>query len=148
MYQPLAVDFLLLLTAGSAPLAAQSMPARPHNPWPTRPNVAPSFAPCINYSYLPAVMGPCGGAVGSTIKIRLRRDLGAPAAMMSFKAVVSRGVPARVHTRVQGRGLNYVTVAPRQLCMQGGGTWETELVLADGRNLGVIGSYTPTNCPR
>ena len=68
--------------------------------------------------------------------------------LLSFKAVVSRGIPARVHTRLMGGGLNYATVAPIQLCIQGGGTWEAELVLSNGRNLGVIGSYTPTNCPR
>ncbi|MDG2002813.1 MAG: hypothetical protein P8J20_05720 [Novosphingobium sp.] len=67
---------------------------------------------------------------------------------MSFKAVVSRGVPARVHARLSGGGSNFSIPAPIQLCIQGGGTWQAELVLSNGRNLGVVGSFTPTNCPR
>jgi hypothetical protein len=107
-----------------------------------------AFTPCIDYSYLQAVMGPCQGPVGGTIRVRMRQDLGSPPALLSFKAVVSRGVPARLHVRLQRRGSEYVLAAPPQLCMQGGGSWETELVLANGQNLGVIGGYTPTNCPR
>ena len=107
-----------------------------------------AFQPCIDYPYLPAVMGPCQGPVGGVIRVRLRRDLGSPAVLLSFKSVVSRGVPARLQVRLQGRGLDHQTTAPPQLCIQGGGSWETELVLANGRNLGVIGGYTPTNCPR
>jgi hypothetical protein len=97
----------------------------------------------------PAVtMGPGRGPIGTRIGVQLNRNLGAAPAILSFKAVVSRGVPARVHTRLLGGGSSYSTSAPIQLCIQGGGTWEAELVLSNGRNLGVIGSFTPTNCPR
>lgn len=113
------------------------------------PSPAPqTFTPCIDYSYLQAVMSPCQGPVGGTIRVRMRQNPGSPPALLSFKAVVSHGVPARLHVRLQRRGSDYVLAAPPQLCMQGGGSWETELILADGRNLGVIGGYTPTNCPR
>lgn len=131
---------LFLLAPALAALLPTSGPA---------PAPAPqTFTPCIDYSYLQAVMGPCQGPVGGTIRVRMRRDLGSPPALLSFRAVVSRGVPARLHVRLQRRGSDYVLAAPPQLCMQGGGSWETELILADGRNLGVIGGYTPTNCPR
>lgn len=97
----------------------------------------------------PAVtMGPSRGPIGTPIQIRVNRNLGATPMILSFKAVVSRGVPARIHTRLSGGGNSYRTSAPIQLCIQGGGTWEAELVLSNGRNLGVIGSFTPTNCPR
>jgi hypothetical protein len=96
----------------------------------------------------PATMGPTSGPIGSSIGVQLAQNLTARPALLSFKAVVSRGIPARVHTVLSGGGLNYATVAPIQLCIQGGGTWEAELVLSNGQNLGVIGSYTPTNCPR
>lgn len=117
----------------------------------TPPSPAPApqtFTPCLDYGYLQAVMGPCRGPVGRTIRVRMRRNLGSPPALLSFKAVVSQGVPARLHVRLQRRGSDYLLAAPPQLCMQGGGTWETELILANGQNLGVIGNFTPTNCPR
>jgi len=97
----------------------------------------------------PAVaMGPASGPVGSAIRLQVNRNLGAVPALLSFKAVISRGVPARVHVRLSGRGTAYAIRAPIQLCMQGGGTWQAELVLSNGRNIGVIGQFTPTNCPR
>lgn len=142
---------LLVLALTSVPAAAPAgnrMPLPPGYRLPVRPQPVPSFTPCIDYAYLPAVMGPCQGPVGGTIRVRLRRDLGSPAAVLSFKAVVSRGVPARVSVRLQGRGPGYAIAAPPQLCTQGGGSWEMELILANGRNMGVIGGYTPTNCPR
>jgi hypothetical protein len=108
-----------------------AIPARPNNP----------YGPV-------ATMGPGSGTVGTPIRVQLQRNVAAAPAILSFKAVVSRGVPARVHTRLFGGGSNYNTSAPIQLCIQGGGTWEAELVLANGQNLGVIGSFTPTNCPR
>lgn len=131
----LLAPLLLALTPASAPASV-------------RPEPAQTFTPCIDYSYLRAVMGPCQGPIGGTIRVRMRQDLGSPPALLSFKAVVSRGVPARLHVRLQRRGTDYVLAAPPQLCMQGGGSWETELILANGQNLGVIGGYTPTNCPR
>lgn len=109
---------------------------------------APAFTPCIDYAYLPAVMGPCQGPIGGTIRIRLKQNVPAQPAVLSFKAVVSRGVPARLQVRIGRLGNDYGVSAPPQLCIQGGGQWETELVLANGQNLGVIGGYTPTNCPR
>ena len=131
---------LFLLAPALAALLSGSGP--PPSP------VAQTFTPCIDYSYLQAVMGPCRGRIGGTIRVRTRRDLGSPPALLSFKAVVSHGVPARLHVRLQRRGSDHLLAAPPQLCMQGGGTWETELILANGQNLGVIGSFTPTNCPR
>lgn len=120
-----------------------------------------TLAPSLRRSLVPAVpaaasnpngpavtMGPGRGPIGTRIGVQLNRNLGATPVILSFKAVVSRGVPARVHTRLLGGGNSYSTPAPIQLCIQGGGTWEAELVLSNGRNLGVIGSFTPTNCPR
>jgi hypothetical protein len=142
---------LAIATAAAAPspaLAQSSVPLGGYSV--PRPQVQPpqGFAPCIDNASLQAVMGPCQGPVGQVIRVRLKGNLGAPAAILSFKAVVSRGAPARLQVRLQGSGLNYQTTAPPQLCIQGGGSWEAELVLANGRNLGVIGGYTPTNCPR
>lgn len=94
------------------------------------------------------MMGPCQGPTGTNIQVRLSQNLGATPVILSFKAVVSRGVPARIHTRLMGSGSNFSTPAPRQLCIAGGGSWEAELVLSNGRNVGVIGGFTPTNCPR
>lgn len=110
--------------------------------------VAPSAYANASTSSRPVTMGPSRGPIGSQIRVQVNRNLGANPAILSFKAVVTNGVPARVHTRLSGGGGGYSTPAPIQLCIQGGGTWQAELVLANGRNLGVIGSFTPTNCPR
>ena len=96
----------------------------------------------------PVVMTPTRGPIGTPIRLQVNRNFGATPALLSFKAYVSRGVPARVHTRLSGGGNSYTVPAPIQLCIQGGGTWQAELVLSNGRNLGVVGSFTPTNCPR
>lgn len=144
----LLAPLLLALTPASSPAQTDRLQYSPGSPSPVRFQPVQAFTPCIDYSYLQAVMGPCQGPIGGTIRVRMRRDLGSPPALLSFKAVVSRGVPARLHVRLQRRGTDYVLAAPPQLCMQGGGSWETELILANGRNLGVIGGYTPTNCPR
>jgi len=116
------------------------------NPFMLRPRF---IAPVAANNYGPAVsMGPAIGPIGTPIRVQTRQNLGAVPYILSFKAVVSRGVPARIHTRLMGGGASFSTPAPIQLCMQGGGTWEAELVLSNGRNLGVIGSFTPTNCRR
>lgn len=94
-----------------------------------------------------AMMSPCQGPVGSNIQVNLQRSLGATPILLSFKATVSRAVGSRLQVRLSGSGLSYSTVAPPQLCIAGGGTWEAELVLSNGQNAGLIGSYTPTNCP-
>lgn len=108
----------------------------------------PTRQPVAQTPLRPVDMGPSSGAIGSPIRLRINQNLGAAPALLSFKAVVTRGVPARVHVRLSGRGSNYAIQAPIQLCIQGGGTWQAELVLSNGRNIGVIGSFTPTNCPR
>lgn len=144
----LLATFLLGTLPASAPAQDNRIPYPPGYRPPARPQPAPAFTPCIDYSYLQAVMSPCQGPIGGTIRVRMRQNLGSPPAMLSFKAVVSRGVPARLHVRLQRQGTDYVLAAPTQLCIQGGGSWETELILANGQNLGVIGGYTPTNCRR
>lgn len=113
---------------------------------PNRP--AAAAAPSAFTPGNPIDFGPSRGPIGSAIRLRVNQNLGATPALISFKAVVSRGIPARVHTRLLGSGGSFQTPAPAQLCIQGGDTWEAELVLSNGRNLGVIGTFTPTNCPR
>jgi hypothetical protein len=128
-----------------------AVPARPSvtPATPVRRSLSPTGSAAASNPNAPAVtMGPSRGPVGTRIQVQVNRNLGATPVILSFKAVVSRGVPARVHTRLFGGGNSYSTSAPIQLCIQGGGTWEAELVLSNGRNLGVIGSFTPTNCPR
>jgi hypothetical protein len=144
--------------AASTPVPAQSspypsvirIPPGAFNPLTARRNLTLALpATGANNPNGPMVtMGPDRGPIGTRIGLQLNRSVGATPAILSFKAVVSRGVPARVHTRLFGGGSSYSTSAPLQLCIQGGGTWEAELVLSNGRNLGVIGSFTPTNCPR
>ena len=73
------------------------------------------------------------GPIGTPIQLRVNQNLGASPALLSFKAVVSRGVPARLHVRLSGAGSSYSARAPIQMCIQGGGTWEAELVLTNGR---------------
>ena len=150
MDMKLFLSMLTMLALAPASISAESsrVPYPPGYRPPARPQPAPAFTPCIDYSYLQALMGPCQGPIGGTIRVRLRQNLNSVPAMLSFKAVVSRGVPARVHVRLQRQGSDYVLAAPPQLCTQGGGSWETELILANGQNLGVIGGYTPTNCAR
>ncbi len=120
------------------------------NPFTIRQNlqVNPVMASCGNSPAYGVSMGPCQGPVGTQIRVRLARNLGATPIYLSFKAVVSRGIPARVTTRLGGSGGAYATSAPIQLCMQGGGSWEAELILSNGQNIGTIGGFTPTNCPR
>lgn len=126
-----------------------AIPPGAFNPYNFRRTLVPTIPAAANNPYGPAAtMGPSRGPIGTPIRVQINRNLGAAPAILSFKAVVSRGVPARLHTRLSGYGSSYGTPAPIQLCMQGGGTWEAELVLANGRNVGVIGSFTPTNCPR
>ena len=131
------------------PPRAYPLPPGSFNPTTARRTVtlAPQFGMCGSAAGGAVMMGPCQGPVGTPIRIQLSQNLGAVPALLSFKAVVSRGVPARVHSRLLGGGASFNTPAPAQLCIQGGGTWEAELVLSNGRNLGVVGSFTPTNCP-
>lgn len=150
---PLALVLALPLSAAAQPADRYAyppgyQPPRPPTAAPAARPAAPAFTPCIDYANLPAMMGPCQGPVGGTIRVRLKQNVPAQPAILSFKAVVSRGVPARLQVRLGRLGNDYGVSAPPQLCMQGGGSWETELVLANGQNLGVIGGYTPTNCPR
>jgi hypothetical protein len=148
---PVALVLALPLAAVAQPTDRYAFPPGyqpPRPPMPTPAAAAPAFTPCIDYPNLPAVMGPCQGPVGGTIRVRLRQNLAAQPVLLSFKAVVSRAMPGRLQVRLQRLGNDYGLAAPPQLCMQGGGSWETELVLANGQNLGVIGGYTPTNCPR
>jgi len=109
--------------------------------------ITPSALAQARASRPPVVMTPGRGNIGTPIQVQINRNFGATPALLSFKAVVSRGVPARVHTRLSGGGSLYTTPVPIQLCIQGGGTWQAELVLSNGRNLGVVGSFTPANCP-
>ncbi len=150
-YAALALVLAVPLSAVAQPADRYAYPPGyqpPRPPTPVPRPAAPAFTPCIDYPYLQAVMGPCEGPIGGTIRVRLRQNLPAQPVLLSFKAVVSRGVPARLQVRLQRLGNDYGVAAPPQLCMQGGGSWEIELVLANGQNLGVIGGYTPTNCPR
>ena len=142
------------IVPAAAPMA-QSGGSTPHTipypsgsvtPWQLRRPFLPVM-PAANTG-APVTMSPFRGPIGTNIMVQVNRNLGAMPAILSFKAVVSRGVPARVHSRLLGSGASYRTPAPIQLCIQGGGTWEAELVLSNGRNLGTIGSFTPTNCPR
>jgi hypothetical protein len=140
-------------TAASAQYARNpnvyAIPPGAFNPFTLRRTLAPPVSTVTNNPYgTAATMGPGQGPIGTPIRVQLQRNLGAAPMILSFKAVVSRGVPARVHTRLFGFGSSYGTSAPIQLCMQGGGAWEAELVLSNGQNLGVIGSFKPTNCPR
>ena len=128
------------------PAAAPSPPPRPPQARDVGYGVPYTNGPCASTTS-GAVMSPCRGSTGSQIQVRLQRSLGATPAILSFRAVVSRYVGSRLQSRLIGSGLNYSTVAPPQLCIAGGGTWVAELVLANGQNLGVLGSYTPTNCP-
>ena len=120
------------------------------NPFTLRQNLRVNsvMASCGNSPAYGVSMGPCQGPIGTQIRVRLARSLGATPVYLSFKAVVSRGIPARVTTRLGGSGGTYATSAPIQLCMQGGGSWEAELILSNGQNIGTIGGFTPTNCPR
>ena len=119
------------------------------NPFTLRRNLTVAIpARTVSHNGPPVSMGPSRGPIGTRIALQVSSNLGATPAILSFKAVVSRGVPARVHTRLSGFGSSYGTPAPIQLCIQGGGTWEAELVLSNGRNIGTVGSFTPTNCPR
>lgn len=145
---------LALTLAPGAGLQAQVASGNPNviplnkgffNPFTARNNL--TLVPAATSSQ-PTSMGPSMGPIGTPIQLRVNQNLGASPALLSFKAVVSRGVPARLHVRLSGAGSNYSTRAPIQMCIQGGGTWEAELVLTNGRNLGVVGSFTPTNCPR
>jgi hypothetical protein len=147
----LAIALTLAPTTG---VLAQSAPQRPGViPYPQgafNPSLARrslTLSPTLTSSQ-PVTMGPSSGPIGSAIRVQVNQNFGAAPVLLSFKAVVSNGVPARLHSRLSGSGSSYSTPAPIQMCIQGGGTWEAELVLANGRNLGVIGSFTPTNCPR
>ena len=138
---------------------AQNRPATPgtivlppgsFNPSTARRNVslAPGLTMCGSGAGGAVLMGPCAGPIGTRIAVQLNQSLSAAPAILSFKAVVSRGIPARVHVRLQGGGFAYATQAPQQLCIQGGGTWVAELVLANGQNVGEVGGFTPTDCTR
>jgi len=104
--------------------------------------------PAANANVRPVVMTPSRGPIGTTMQIRLNRNLGASANLIRLRAVVSRGVPAQLLVRLSGSGNFYSTSAPIQMCIQGGGRWNADLLLTNGQRIDNIGTFTPTNCPR
>ncbi len=123
----------------------------PNNPfinWRRNITVAPSVFANAAANSQPVVMTPNRGPIGTRIQVRLNRNFGAQANLIRFRAVVSRGVPAQLLVRLSGSGNLYTTSAPIQLCIQGGGRWDADLLLTNGRRIDDIGTFTPTNCPR
>ena len=102
----------------------------------------------VNTNVRPVVMTPNRGPIGTQIRVQLNRNLGATPNLIRFRAVVTNGVPAQLLVRVGGGGNLYTTSAPIQMCIQGGGRWDADLLLTNGQRIDNIGSFTPTNCPR
>ncbi|MBV1916526.1 MAG: hypothetical protein KUG65_00445 [Sphingomonadaceae bacterium] len=107
----------------------------------------PTPSASVNTNARPAVMTPNSGPIGTQIRVQLNRNFGAAANLIRFRAVVSRGVPAQLLVRLSGSGNVYTTSAPIQLCIQGGGRWNADLLLTNGQRIDNIGTFTPTNCP-
>ena len=101
-----------------------------------------------NRNARPVVMTPNSGPIGTQIRVQLNQNFGAAANIIRFRAVVTNGVPAQLLVRLSGSGNVYTTSAPIQMCIQGGGRWDADLLLTNGRRIDNIGSFTPTNCRR
>ncbi len=119
------------------------------NPKPPTPSPTAAFQPCSTNAGSIAQMGPCKGAPGTKISIRLSRKLNSPLKEIVFKPYQVTGIPgatgAQVISAVQGNatasGSIYDVVAPQQLCIGGGGTWDLFPVDAAGQGQGDIGRF-------
>ena len=104
-------------------------------------------SPYVRMATARASTGPGSGPIGTPIMVQLPPGLGATPTLLRFRAVVTNGVPAQLLSQLIGSGASYSTPAPIQLCTQGGGRWDIDLLLSNGTRLDSIGSFTPTNCP-
>ena len=127
------------------PVSSPPPPPRPPQARDVGYGVAYTNGPCASTTS-GAVMSPCVGPTGSQIRLQLTRPLTATPGRLIFSAVPTPGVPSGVVSGLIGSGSNYSASVPAALCQSGGGTWYVYLRLSNQQDMGLIGSYTPTNC--
>jgi len=111
---------------------------------PTRSTVPTRTSAPVNAQ--PVVMTPNRGPTGTPIQIRLNRNFGSFPTHVRFRANISRGVPAQILVRLGGASNTYTVSSPIQLCVQGGGRFNVDLIFANRPNISDIGTFTSTNC--